>query len=479
MKHSEGLSTDTQWSAIGRFSHHGISVPLFSLCNPNNCGIGEFLDLLPLIDWCKKVGFDVIQLLPINDTGEDPSPYNPLSSCALDPIYLSLFELLKIDIPKLSNRLEILEFKEKSLFVLFEKDYKILSKTLLFEQFLKEHPWVHAYAQFKSFQHVPEFHLFLQFHAFRQMAKVKQYAETKGIKIKGDLPILLSRNSADLLQFPHLFHLEFDAGAPPDFYNPKGQNWGFPIFNWEAMQKDQFRWWKMRLKSVEKLYHIYRIDHVVGLFRLWGIPKGKPAITGSYFPEDPALWEGRGRSLLEMMIGASPLLPIAEDLGTIPKETYSVLKQLGICGTKVMRWENVEGKFTPLDHYDALSMTTLGTHDMEPLELWWEKHPNEAAPFAEFLHLNYKGNLGFGERQVILRAAHHTSSLFHINPLQEYLALIPEFTSKNPEEERINQPGTTFSSNWSYRFRVTTEEFIQSEPLTQAIRSIIDTNPNQ
>ncbi len=479
------MKTDTHWERIGKFSHHGVSVPLFSLRTEKNCGIGEFLDLLPVIEWCRDVGFDVVQLLPINDSGSDPSPYNPLSSSALDPVYLSLFEL-GIDAPKVFSRLEALEMKQKLLFGLFEKEYE----SAAFQLFVKEHPWLENYAKFKALKqqnqnrHWQEwdqgkeaplkqihFQMFLQFHAFRQMEMVKTYADQHGIKIKGDIPILLSPDSADVWADPHLFNLEFSAGAPPDYYNPKGQNWGFPLFNWDRMQKEQFHWWKMRLKSVEKLYHIYRIDHVVGFFRLWGIAKGKSAIDGNFFPSDSAEWTAHGKAILEMMIDASPLLPMAEDLGTIPKEVYLVLKELGICGTKVMRFEKVGREFTPLDEYEPISMTTLGTHDMEPLQSWWEKNPSESIPFAEFLHIPHRPKLGPKERLTILKAAHHTTSLFHINPLQEYLALLPEFTSL--KDERINYPGTNAPSNWTYQLHSQIEEFAGSIPMKEAIQNIL------
>ena len=147
------------------------------------------------------------------------------------------------------------------------------------------------------------------------------------------------------------------------------------------MRKDNFRWWKQRLKVVEKFYHIYRIDHVVGFFRIWGIEKGKKAAEGSFFPPDQTLWAGQGTELLEMMIDATTLLPMSEDLGTIPKEVYPILKNLGICGVKVVRWQTKEGRYIPFSEYEPLSMTTLSTHDMDTLELCWKKYPSEAVPF--------------------------------------------------------------------------------------------------
>mgnify|MGYP001605191050 CR=1 FL=1 len=455
---------------IGLFPHHGICLPLFSLHTRLHPGKGTFLDLIPLIDWVKQIGFDVLQLLPIHDTGSARSPYNPISSCALNPLYLSSENPHK----------------------LFQDTFFSLSKTSAYQTFLKENPWLSGYARFKALKEqfggkhwldwppnasppkeAIDFHIFVQFHAFRQMQLVHQHATEQGIFIKGDIPILLSPDSADVWENPHLFHLDLSAGAPPDLYNQLGQNWGFPLFNWDAMRKEHFQWWKQRLKVAEKCFHIYRIDHVVGFFRIWGIEKGKKAAEGSFFPPDPTLWAAQGKELLEMMISASSALPMAEDLGTIPKEVYPLLKELGICGTKVLRWEKTDGRYTPFAQYEPLSMTTLSTPDMDPLELWWKKYPAESIPFADFMHLAYHPILSAKQRLHILREAHHTPSLFHINLLQEYLALFPELVSSNPENERINVPGTLLPGNWTYRFRPSIEEITTHKGLAEAFASIL------
>jgi 4-alpha-glucanotransferase len=485
------LKTAPLFQKIGMHPHHGICVPLFSLHTSVNPGRGEFLDLIPLIDWMKKIGFDTLQLLPINDSGIDPSPYNPISSCALDPIYLSLSEL---GIPSLSftERTEVLHEKLNLLHKLFQTTFSSLAKTDPYQTFLQQNPWVFSYAKFKALkeqfadkhwldwssatspdQKKVDFYTFLQFHAFRQMALVRQHANTQGIFLKGDIPILLSPDSADVWENPHLFHLDLSAGAPPDLYNQLGQNWGFPLFNWEAMRKEQFHWWKQRLKVAEKCFHIYRIDHVVGFFRIWGIEKGEKASEGSFFPPNPDLWAAQGTELLEMMIDATSMLPMAEDLGTIPPLVYPILKELGICGTKVIRWQKVDGRYIPFNEYEPLSLTTLSTPDMEPLELWWKNSPSEAVPFAEFMKLSYHPVLSQQQRLQILSASHHTSSLFHINLLQEYLALFPELISPHSENERINVPGTLLPSNWTYRFHPSIEEMSSYQELITALIAIL------
>ena len=219
-----------------------------------------------------------------------------------------------------------------------------------------------------------------------------------------------------------------------------------------------------------------RIDHVVGFFRIWGIPEEKKASEGSFFPPDPSLWPAQGREILSMMIDSSPLLPMAEDLGTIPKEVYPVLRDLGICSTKVIRWQrrwDSDKSYIPYSEYDPLSLTTLATPDSDTLSGWWKKFPDEAIPFAHFKQWPYRSDLTKEQRFAILRDAHHTPSYFHINLLQEYLSFFPDLVSTNPDDERINVPGTLLPTNWTYRFRPSVEELLANQPLAETIREIL------
>lgn len=488
------MKTDAHWQKIGLKPHHGICIPLFALHSATSCGIGEFLDLLPLIDWCKEIGLDTIQLLPLNDTGTDPSPYNPISSSALDPVYLSLSELGISPLPPLAvkQRIEVLSFKLPLLRKFFEETFSALSQTSAYQSFLAEHAWLPLYARFKALKEqysdkhwsdwppdaTPspkdiDFYTFLQFHAFRQMALVRSHAQKQRIFLKGDIPILINSDSVDVWSNPTLFRLDLHAGAPPDAYNALGQDWGSPLFDLEAMSKDGFLWWKQRMKVIAKLYDIYRIDHVVGFFRIWGIAKGKLAKEGLFFPSDPALWDALGKKMLELLIDTSPLLPMAEDLGTIPKSVYPILKELGICSTKVVRWERRDNTYIPFDQYEPFSLTTLSTHDTDTLSAWWQKTPEESVPFAQFLNIPYHPILSAPNRLKILRAVHHTPSYFHINLLQEYLALFPDLVWPNPDDQRINIPGTVLPTNWSYRFRPSLETIISHEGLKKAFREIL------
>jgi 4-alpha-glucanotransferase len=365
------------------------------------------------------------------------------------------------------------------------------------QEFIAAHPWLLPYALFKVYKDeynhrawqewpkeaaVPkqeeiDFYCFLQLLCFEQMRQVKKHAASKKVFLKGDIPILISPDSADVWREPHLFNLNSVAGSPPDAFNQKGQIWGFPLYHWEAHRATQFAWWKQRLKTAEEFFDLYRIDHVVGFFRIWAVPLEKPT-EGHFIPEDPALWLGQGREILEMMIEASPMLPLAEDLGTIPDCVRPLLKELGICKTNLIRWQRDwkgDGSYLPFNQYEPFSLTTLSTHDSDPVPLWWKKFPEEATLFATFKHWNYQPDLSSDQHLAILRDSHHTASYFHINLLQETLLLFPELSWPNLEEERINVPGTLLPTNWTYRFRPSVEEIVAHQGLSAAFKSILAT----
>lgn len=509
------MKTEKHWEKIGLYPHHGVALPLSSLRTQKSCGIGEFFDLMLLIDWCKKIDFDCIQLWPLNDTGSDTSPYNALSSCALDPIYLSLHALEDVNAKELIEsfhslthlpRVAIQEVKQKKikwLYTYFQKHFSKIRKTKKYSEFVEKHSWLLPYALFKTLKHLHndqswqdwpldareyhpklvdghqesiDFYTFLQYLSYSQLEEVKRYATSQNIFLKGDIPILLSPDSADVWSRPSLFDLTLSAGAPPDYYNKHGQKWGFPLINWEAMEKEDFAWWKERLQVSGLFFHLYRIDHVVGFFRIWGIPLGKKAKEGHFIPKDPHLWPLHGKKILEMLLKTSPLLPIAEDLGTIPKEVPILLKNLGICGTKVVRWQrDWEGDRSYLSYasYEPFSMTTVSTHDCDTLSGWWQNFPEEAQSFAFFKGWTYEKTLSLEQLFEILKDAHQTPSYFHINLLQEYLALFPELVHHSPEQERINIPGSQTPQNWTYRFKPFLEEIVLHEKLGKAMRTFV------
>ncbi len=514
----ENSAAGAQWKIVGARNHHGIALPLFSLHSKTSCGIGEYPDLIQLFPWCRKIGFDVIQLLPLNDTGLETSPYSALSAHALNPIHLGLSQLpyvledviLKKHWQSLTslnstNRVsykEVQKGKASFLRAYYKQYYSTIATTLPYQKFKEEHSaWLPDYAVFKSLKILTnwqpwscwseelfktrssdiaaeaEYHTFIQYLCFQQFQEVKKRASEQGIFIKGDLPILIDRESADVWSRNDLFILDIVAGAPPDMYAPKGQKWGFPIYNWSTFERDRYQWWVNRLSTAGCLYHLYRLDHVVGFFRIWGIPLPKESKDGFFVPCDPSLWIPQGEKLMHMMLRSSLMLPIGEDLGVIPLEVRQSLKTLGICGTKVMRWErdwNGDRSFIDPKKYQAESMTTVSTHDSEPLALWWHDQQEEARLYAATQGWNYTPELTQEQRMAILSASHHSGSLFHVNLLQEYLALIPEMIapSSRLEEERINIPGTISQSNWTYKFYPSVEEIVNHNELARLMTAL-------
>ena len=519
-KYLSSCMTYPHWKKIGIYHHHGFCIPLFSLRSKKSCGIGEFLDILPIIDWCQELGMDIIQLLPLNETGPAFSPYNALSSCALEPMLLSLHALphleKKIELKKklhlfssLNSKkyIDYLYVKKKKLSWLYEyylSFFDFFRKDEHFLTFCRQNHWLENYALFhsikddlqedqwqkwpKDLQDLSEknfsfllkkhekkinFYFLLQYLSFYQMESVKEYAQKKKVFLKGDIPILISPSSCDVWSDRKIFDMSHIAGCPPDDYEPKGQKWGFPLFNWDLLKKRGFDWWKRRLNVASSCYHIYRIDHVVGFFRIWAILPSDLPIHGKFLPKDPKKWSIQGKENLEMMINNSSLLPIAEDLGLIPHCVYSTLNELGICGTKVMRWQKNNSNFIALKDYEPLSMTCVSNHDLEPMRLLWQACPEEAKKLAQEKNWRYQVPLSEEKLKEILYDSHHTSSLFHINLLQEYLSLFPSLRWDNPKDDRINRPGTIDKRNWTYRFRPYVEKIISHNGLKQAIKDII------
>ncbi|GBG70561.1 hypothetical protein CBR_g6687 [Chara braunii] len=305
----------------------GVAVPVFSLRTDEGVGVGEFLDLMPLIDFAAKTGMRLVQILPVNDTSVhgmwwDSYPYSSLSVFALHPLYLRL-QKLTTDFPD-DIWLE-LERERSELNQLRDVDYEavmavklaIAKKIFLREQkaflssehfrvfFNENKGWLEPYAAFCFLRDLfgtsdhtqwgklshfsrsilerlvsPEsdhytsiaFSYYLQYHLHYQLMEVSDHARACRVVLKGDLPIGVDRHSVDTWVHPKLFRMDTSTGAPPDFFDERGQNWGFPTYNWEEMARDNYRWWQDRLGQMSKYFTAYRIDHVLGFFRIWELP---------------------------------------------------------------------------------------------------------------------------------------------------------------------------------------------------------------
>ena len=300
----------------------GAVIPVGALRTKNGIGVGEFSDLAEFAHLCKKMKISLIQILPVNDTGFESSPYSSLTAFGLHPLYLSIENLDEFSAADASVKSRIKTARDK-----FDKykrfsHYEILKEKLEISRaiynankadiiksadsgnlsaWIEKNSWVKEYAvyrrlkdkndlkswkEWKEYSNVTlqqidalwndnqlrEEHLFwvwLQHALDIQFTNASKAITEAGILLEGDLPILMNEDSCDVWAHPEIFNRELSAGAPPDMFSPEGQNWGFPIYNWEAHEKDDYAWWKHRLAVAEKYYKAYRIDHVLGFFRIW------------------------------------------------------------------------------------------------------------------------------------------------------------------------------------------------------------------
>jgi len=413
----------------------GILIPLFSVYSHKTYGCADFNDLKLAVDWIKDSGNSILQLLPMNEMGQTFCPYDALSSFAIDPLYISLLDL---PLPKnKSIKKQIMNLKDNFIssgkfvdYAFKDEKIRLLREIFLMNPVLESKEWLSFEAannywlndfalykiikdynqgaawydwedkfrnrdkpslkRFKE-EHISEFNfaLWLQWQAYEQFKEVKDYASRKRVLIKGDLPILVSRDSSDVWSNPDFFKLGFAAGAPPDMYCAKGQRWGMPTYNWEKIAVDDYRYLKAKLKFAENFYDILRIDHVVGLFRIWSIPYDdsleNQGINGCFDPAYEPDWGSHGRNILEVIKNSTKMFLCAEDLGVIPKVCTDTLQDLGIPGNDVQRWVkdwNIKHDFIDAKDYRRMSVAMLSTHDTTNWAAWWE---NEAGTVDEAL----------------------------------------------------------------------------------------------
>jgi 4-alpha-glucanotransferase len=489
-----------QWAKAGTKAHHGIALPVSAIHSKKSSGIGEFLDLIPVLEWMQRVGMDTLQLLPLTDSDENSSPYYTISSTALNPIFLSLHALpyRKIALPSFENKGRIdyprvWEQKSKWLAEYLKEARKSLLKEPEYLKFKEETPWLYSYAGFialkkkngskpwwewtidKVNEDEVEDHLLLQYLLDKQLKQVSEEAQKRGIFLFGDGPILCIKDSVEYFANEALFCPHTSVGYPPDPYSQEGQLWGFPPYNWEALEKDNFQLWKDRLKSYERYFSLFRLDHIIGFFRLWLIPEGEKPRNGYYLPSEEAGQLTQGTELLKLLLNNTKMLLLGEDLGIIPTRVREIMTELCIPGTRVMRWEknwDTTKNFIPGNQYPPLSMTTLSTHDSETLAEWWDLNPAEAQAFTQTFSLPYEEKVTPSLRFKILQASHQTSSYFHINPLQEYLSLEQDWSFTDPKQERINIPGTVTPFNWTFRTLPPIEEWTTRQTFSDQVKKL-------
>ena len=334
----------------------GVAVPVFSLRSEGSAGVGDFGDLKMLIDWAEKVGMKAVQILPINDTTNthtwmDSYPYNAISVFALHPMYIDLRQLGKLnhktqmsafekqrrklnDLPQIDYE-AVYSLKLSYFFKMFLQERETVMQTEEYKSFYeKNKDWLKPYAAFsflretfgtdftkwEGFTHYDErevdkmpdidkllmdFHCYMQYNLHVQLLDAANYARRKGIVLKGDIPIGVCRFSADTWSNPQFFNMEGQTGAPPDAFSDDGQNWGFPTYNWDAMAADNYQWWRHRMTKMGEYFSAYRIDHILGFFRIWEIPEPcKSGLMGHFSPALPLTRqeiEERGIPFIENM----------------------------------------------------------------------------------------------------------------------------------------------------------------------------------
>jgi 4-alpha-glucanotransferase len=322
-------------SADQKFRGAGVAIPVFSLRSAAGCGVGEFADLKAMADWAGEVGLRMLQILPINDTTSsrtwtDSYPYSAISVFALHPLYLRLDAMSHPPVNKAAlaadrkrlNALKDVDYeavmavKWRVTREIFDKHHDAILRDKAFLAFLQRNrDWVLDYAVFcvKRDEHgtadfskwgewaayEPKkaeslaistevmYFIWLQYELDRQLADAVAHLRSVGVALKGDLPIGVDRDSVDAWVAPHLFKMNAQAGAPPDPFAAKGQNWGFPTYDWAEMKKDGYAWWRARFAKLSRYFDAYRIDHILGFFRIWQVPQEHIEGIMGWF--DPAL----------------------------------------------------------------------------------------------------------------------------------------------------------------------------------------------
>ncbi len=544
----------------------GLLVPVFALRRNGDLGIGDTESVMDAIDFCNRHALKVFQVLPINETAPDNSPYNAISSIALDPVYLTLSpetvpglsakmiadNVSEQDLERLSDGpvkySEVKALKLKLLFAafkVFEKDKS--KKQADFAAFCQaEKNWLDDYALFRALideeggnvcwtwwrqeyqtpktarravatagnaaqiEEKVSFYKFVQWVAFAQWRNVRQHADEKGVELMGDIPFGVSRYSADVWSKPQLFELKWSGGAPPeryfqgDLFTQKwGQNWGIPVYKWDAHLHEDFAFWRNRVKKVAEIFHYFRIDHVLGFFRVYAFPwlperNGEfvelteaeaKKLTGGELPhfiprddETPKNCKlncADGSEYLKVILEAAgdKCGVVAEDLGMVPDYVRPRLKELGIPGFTIPIFERVEAdrSFKTRDKHEVLSLVTLGTHDHEPVKTYYEG-------LCRWWH-GENGHEGWLEVNRLMKFLDwpegqdppteftpelHRRFIEILTQCRPWLAvfMVSDLLGSN---QRFNEPGIAGDSNWSQRLAMPLDVYERTQPFSDAL----------
>ncbi len=515
--------------SLGRSS--GVLVPLFSLKSTQSWGIGEFPDLATFARWAHLAGQSFVQLLPINEMPADErSPYSAMTAMALDPIFISVpqvvdFGALGGDLAFDDSDSEELEriradttlpygrvrmFKDRWLRRAWDR-FKGLEiarssvRAAAWQTFVREESWwleeysffraLHAQHQRRAWWDWPPAlahrgeaalaaaRMALQeemaYWAYVQWVAAEQWRDARRlawpVRVFGDLPFMISGNSPDVWARQDEFRFDGTVGVPPDAFSDTGQDWGLPPWRWEVMQGNGFEWMRHRARRAAALYDGFRLDHLVGMYRIYVKPRD-PTVEAFFTPEEPDTQLGLGETLVTLFRDSGADL-VAEDLGTVPDFVRESIARLGVPGFCVMRWERrwkEEGHpFIDPAEYPETSVATTGTHDTEPLAEWWEELPESDRAAVLALPSVARGlasTVGTSPdastatftphvRDALLQAGLASGSRLIELPMQDIFGW----------RDRINTPATVGDINWGWSLPWPVDTFVDArEPLERA-----------
>lgn len=500
----------------------GLLVPLFSLASTRSWGIGEIPDIEPVARWLSGAGQRVLQLLPITElTPGDTSPYSAMSAMAIDPQFIALHALedfaalggeAALD-PHRRAELErvracaavdydgVRALKQHALrraFAFFQ-DHELAGGTrrsAAFRAFADEQAWwLREYAVFRALHahlgglpwtawpeplrtHHPEaienarraladeilYREYLQWIAGDQWGSARDRACE--VALFGDLPFMVSGDSADVWSRQDEFRMDASVGVPPDAFSDDGQDWQLPVYRWDIMAARDFDWVRARAQRQADLYDGYRLDHLVGFYRTYFRPHD--ASPAAFTPDDEDEQALLGERIIEICRTAGAEI-IAEDLGTVPDFVRESLARLGVPGYKVFRWErhwHTEGHpFRDPVEYPAASVATSGTHDTEPMVVWWERAtakerrdvlaiPSLALDDADRERVLHEPTLSHQVHEALLDVLFASGSDLLILPIQDVFGW----------RERINTPATIGDGNWRWRLPWPSDRLLTEPP---------------
>lgn len=463
----------------------GILMHISSL--PSAYGIGTMgREAKKFVNFLVKAGQTYWQILPVCPTSYGDSPYQSFSSFAGNPYFIDLTLLCR---DRLLTKRECESYfwgkkpTEVDFGILYRNRYDLLKKA--YRRFVKKVPedffafckeeidWLSDYAEFMALKDAHggaaweewedalrfreadamkevrekyaeeiSFYKMLQYLFFKQWRSLKEYANQKGIKIIGDVPIYVAGDSADVWANPDQFYLDEDlhpievAGCPPDAFSEDGQLWGNPLFRWDVMKKDGYRFWTKRIQAMSKLYDVVRIDHFRGFDSYYAIPAGAKTAKKGEWKKGPGMDLFR---TLEKKLGTLNI--IVEDLGFLTPSVRKLVKDSGFPGMKVLQFAfdpREESDYLP-HNYTSHSVVYTGTHDNETSAGWFQTAPRECVSFAKkYLSLTKEEGYHWG----MMRGAWASVSDLAIVPMQDVLGL--------GNKERMNTP-STLGCNWKWR----------------------------